>query len=229
MINSILAKEWFPLERERRDTPMSRCGMVLLVDCYDIFVSFRGRRDRGVKGAEIEAGPRCCARKMVAFVPSDGASVPENRSDGLGELQRTPVYLRGRAQPRQSMNIGLFGRYLEGRHILYDRIRAWKAEWYAVMESNSCAVEKNVLREIRARVFEEIWYAHCDWVDRPQPDDDIIRIHHFPRLRQREVAIWTAKREEQIDDERHWKGSVGEQLIKFVAAKMTSLRQDVND
>src|ERR1700675_4202903 len=98
---------------------------------------------------------------MVAFVPSVVASVPENRSDSLGELQRTSFDLRSRAQPRQSMNIGLFGRYLEGCHILYNRIRTRKAEWYAIMECNSCAVEIDILGEIRTSVLEAIRYAHC--------------------------------------------------------------------
>src|SRR5712672_3015941 len=77
------------------------------------------------------------------------------------------------------------------------------------MERNSRAVQIDVLGEIRARSFEEIRYAYCYRIDRPQPNHDIIRLHHVPRLRQREVAIWTAKREEEVDDERHLRGSKG--------------------
>src|SRR5258708_21767270 len=98
------------------------------------------------------------------------------------------------------MNVGLFGRYLEGRHVLYNRIGTWKAEWYAVMERNSCTVEEDILGKMRAGVFEEVRYANCYWVDRPQSNGHLVRFHHFPRLRQCEVTIWTAKREEQVDD-----------------------------
>jgi hypothetical protein len=89
---------------------MPRCGVVLLILGDDRVVPARISRNRaaledkivqaavvaGVESVEIEPTPRCGTYKVVAFVPSVGTSIPENRSDSIGELERTAFDLRSR-------------------------------------------------------------------------------------------------------------------------------------
>ena len=75
---------------------MPRCGVVLLILSDDRVVPARISRNRSVESVEIEPTPRCGTYKVVALVPSVGTSIPENRSDSIGELERTAFDLRSR-------------------------------------------------------------------------------------------------------------------------------------
>jgi hypothetical protein len=67
------------------------------------------------------------------------------------------------------------------------------------MFGDAAGIQHDVARELRVGALEESGHSHRQRIDRAQVHRDVIIGNHLPRLRQREIAVGTAEREEQIN------------------------------
>src|SRR5665213_4263824 len=142
---------------------------------------------------------------MIAFVPALDRAAPQHPADRIGKFKRAALKLRRGSKPRQAMNVGLVLGNVECRHVLHDRIGTGKAEWDVVVLGDTAGIEHDVTRELRIGALEEFGYAHRKRIDRAQDHLRIIVGDQLQRLRQRQIAVGTAKRKEQIDGQGHRK------------------------
>jgi hypothetical protein len=117
----------------------------------------------------------------------------------VNEFQRAAFRLCQRAEPRQAMDVRLMLGDLQRRQVLHDRVGAGKAVGDVLALRDAARVERDVGEELRVGPLEEAGHAHRERVDRTQIDRHIIVGGHLHRFRQREIAVRTAKRKEQVD------------------------------
>ena len=180
--------------------PQERLGNA--VGCVAHAAQILGQR-RFHKGGEIEAGGSRRLRQMIALVPALHRAVPQHAADRGGEGQRPSLKLGGGAEPGQAVDVGLVFGDVERRHVLDDRVRTRKAERYVLMFGDAAGIEHDIAGELRIGLLEEAGHAHRERIDWPQSNRDIEVGDHVQRLRQREVAVGTAEREEQVDPQGH--------------------------
>ncbi len=173
--------------------------MVLFVAGDDPLVAIGIGDDSGVHRGEIETGSGRRVGEMIALVPAGDAAVPQHLADRAGKFQRAAFELRGGAEARQAMDVGLVLGDLERRQVLHDRVRAWSAERNVRVLGDTGRIQRDVAQELRVGALEEAGHPHRKRIDRAQIDRHIVVGDHLHRSRQREIAVGTAKRKEQID------------------------------
>jgi hypothetical protein len=74
-----------------------------------------------------------------------------------------------------------------------------EAERDVLVLGDAAGIQHHVTGKLRIGALEEAGDAHRQRIDRAQIHRDVVIGDHLPRLRQREVAVGTAERKEQID------------------------------
>ncbi len=172
---------------------MARSGVVgFVVRNHPLIAIGIGRYGRVHRGKVETSGGRG-ASEMIALVPATDAAVPQYPADRIDKSKRAPFKLRGGAEARQPVNVGLVLRDIERRHVLHDGVGAGKAERDVLVFRDAAGVEDHIAGELRIGAFEKSGYTDREWIHRPKLHRGVVVGDQLQRFRQREIAIGAAE------------------------------------
>src|SRR5258708_34833535 len=93
--------------------------------------------------------------EMIALFPAFDRAVPQHPADRIDKGKRASFELRGGAEPRQAVDVGLVLGDVERRHILHNGIGAGKAERDGFVFCDPGGIERHVTRKSRIGALEK--------------------------------------------------------------------------